>query len=208
MIFVSKALTGNNVPTYEEMLRSQIRNQIQAEIGENQDAIDNALAKRVQVKDAIADLQAQMEQIRVRLSEENVALHNLNAYLAKVDGIEDEVTRRYEAMQAIMRGDFASVKKTSTRTKSAGSGSGTKTQKVVAGYHPVYAIDGKPAKFSTLTHLTYRLNKTLENPIGVNDLRTAWKDQTGYDLFGSEHCGQTATITIENFEITIGLISD
>ena len=202
---MSKALTGNNVPTYEEMLRSQIRNQIQAEIGENQDAIDNALAKRVQVKDAIADLQAQMEQIRVRLSQENVTLHNLNVYLAKVDGIEDEVTRRYEAMQAIMRGDFASVKK-STPRKSAGGSS--KTQKVVEGYHPVYAIDGNPAKFATLTHLTYRLNKKLSNPIGVNDLRTAWKSQTGYDLFGSEHCGQTATITIEEFEVTIGLVSD
>ena len=204
---MSKALTtGNNVPTYEEVMRSQIRSQIQAEIGENQAEIDRALAKRVQVKDAIADLQAQMEQIRVRLSQENVTLHNLNVYLAKVDGIEDEVTRRYEAMQAIMRGDFASVKKTSTRSKSAGSG--TKTQKVVDGYHPVYAIDGNPAKFATLTHLTYRLNKKLSNPIGVNDLRTAWKSQTGYDLFGSEHCGQTATITIENFEVTIGLVSD
>ena len=203
---MSKALTtGNNVPTYEEVMRSQIRSQIQAEIGENQAEIDRALAKRVQVKDAIADLQAQMEQIRVRLSEENVALHNLNAYLAKVDGIEDEVTRRYEAMQAIMRGDFASVKK-STPRKSAGGSS--KTQKVVEGYHAVYAIDGSPAKFATLTHLTYRLNKKLANPIGVNDLRTAWKNQTGYDLFGSEHCGQTATITIEEFEVTIGLVSD
>lgn len=204
---MSKALTtGNNVPTYEEVMRSQIRSQIQAEIGESQAEIDHALAKRVQVKDAIADLQAQMEQIRVRLSQENVTLHNLNVYLAKVDGIEDEVTRRYEAMQAIMRGDFASVKKTSTRSKSAGSG--TKTQKVVDGYHPVYAIDGNPAKFATLTHLTYRLNKKLSNPIGVNDLRTAWKSQTGYDLFGSEHVGQTATITIENFEVTIGLVTD
>ena len=202
---MSKALTGNNVPTYEEVMRSQIRTQIQAEIGENQAEIDRALAKRVQVKDDITELQAQMEQIRIRLNEANATLHNLNQYLAKVDGIESEVTRRYEAMQAIMRGDFASVKK-STPRKSAGGSS--KTQKVVEGYHAVYAIDGSPAKFATLTHLTYRLNKKLANPIGVNDLRTAWKNQTGYDLFGSEHCGQTATITIEEFEVTIGLVSD
>lgn len=197
-------VTKNSDVSYEEMARTQIRAQIQAEIGEDQETIDKALVAREQLNQNIATWMAEVDAIRVKITDAHVQVQNLNKYLVKVDSLEEEVTRRYEAMLAVMRGDFNAVKK--PRKRSGSSSSSKKS--VVDGYHAVYAIDGKPAKFATLTHLTYRLNKKLDEPIGVPDLREAWEDQTGYELFGTEHIGQTATIQIEDTEITIGLVSD